>query len=224
MAVAVVVMVLAGCTDGATSAAAPADAPSTSASVAGRPAPEPTACGDSPTDPGLRAELLQMAADDQAERTGEGLPEGTKLPPPRDHSRTARLREVVDDQGWPSCAEVGEDGASAAWLVAQHADFDVAFQERVVNLMTEQVAQGLADATELAYLTDRVAVNLGQPQRYGTQVRCAGGEPRPATPLADESSLPERRRAVGLGTLDQYYASLAMMCEQEANEGSVPGP
>ena len=33
-------------------------------------------------------------------------------------------------------------------------------------------AAGEADRGELAYLTDRVAANAGQPQTYGTQMGC----------------------------------------------------
>jgi hypothetical protein len=221
----VAVVLLAACSAGEPTAPAPSpEAPSEATVAAPVPAPEPTACGTVPADPALREELLQMEADDQAERTGEGLPAGTRLPPPRDRSRTARLAEVVDARGWPSCADVGEDGASAAWLVAQHADFDVVFQERVVALMTERVQQGLADATELAYLEDRVAVNSGDAQRYGTQVRCVDGAPQPATPLVDEAAVDEVRRVVGLGSLEQYYAGLTLQCEQEENAGAVEGP
>jgi hypothetical protein len=35
---------------------------------------------------------------------------------------------------------VGEDGAHAAWLLAQHADRDPAFQRRCLDLLTQAVA------------------------------------------------------------------------------------
>jgi hypothetical protein len=106
--------------------------------------------------------------------------------------------------------------------VAQHADFDVAFQRQVVELMTAAVAEGQADPTELAYLVDRVAVNSDEPQTYGTQIRCRAGEPAPATPILDPEGLDARRAGVGLGPLEEYYEELAMMCADEAAEGQQP--
>ena len=172
-------------------------------------------------DPALRAELLAMQRADQLERTGEGLPHGTVLPPSQDWSRTLRLKKVIAASGWPTIAAVGTDGASAAWLVAQHADFDPDFQEQVVGLMTPLVARGQADPTDLAYLVDRVAVNRVRPQTYGTQIRCRAGKPTPATPITDAASVDTRRAAVELGTLAQYYGELAMMCAEIGDEQPV---
>jgi len=165
-------------------------------------------------DPALRAELLAMQRADQLERTGEGLPPGTPLPPWQDFSRTQRLKKIIAASGWPTIAAVGTDGASAAWLVAQHADFDPDFQEQVVGLMTPLVARKQADPTDLAYLVDRVAVNRGRPQTYGTQIRCRSGKPAPATPITDPAGVDTRRAQVELGPLAQYYAELAPMCSE----------
>lgn len=37
---------------------------------------------------------------------------------------------MLDEHGWPTQDLVGEQASSAAWLLAQHADFDVALQRR----------------------------------------------------------------------------------------------
>lgn len=172
----------------------------------------------------VREELLAMRQADQRERTGEGLPPGTKLPPMRDYSRSVRLREIIARYGWPASDLVGRDGAEAAWLIAQHSDFDVDFQERAAALMRSAVAAGTADPTDLAYLEDRVAVNRGRPQRYGSQVRCRDGRPDPATPLADPAAVDRLRAQVGLGALAEYHRELALMCSQEQAEGAQPAP
>jgi hypothetical protein len=161
-----------------------------------------------------------MGLEDQAERAGNPeLPPGTKLGPPQDHARAVRLKEIVARVGWPTFDLVGRDGASAAWLVAQHADFDVPFQEQARDLLAAAVEAGQGDPTELAFLTDRVAVNTGTPQTYGTQVRCQAASPAPATPLVDEAGVDDLREQVGLGTLAAYYDELAMMCANEEMEG-----
>ena len=172
------------------------------------------------THPELRDELLEMMAADQLERTGGGLPQGTPVPPSQDYVRALRLEQIVEEHGWPTFAMVSEDGSTAAWVIAQHADFDVDLQFRFLSLVEAAVEDGQADVTEMAYLWDRVAVNRDLPQRYGSQVRCRQGEPMPATPIEDADEVDLRRAEVGMSSLDVYYEELAMMCAQEDAEGA----
>ncbi|HZC99212.1 MAG TPA: DUF6624 domain-containing protein [Actinomycetes bacterium] len=181
------------------------------AGVAGCSGREPGAGGGVEADgAALRRELLAMRDADQAERTGK-QPGSVET----DRARAERLRQILDQHGWPTPKLVGVDGVSAAWLIAQHADFDVEFQRRVLELMRRAVAAGDADPSELAFLEDRVAVNTGRPQRYGTQVRCRNRRPAPATPIADPAKVDERRGAVGLEPLRDYLAKLEDDCARE---------
>jgi hypothetical protein len=146
-------------------------------------------------DDALRAELLELRDADQAFRAhmNELMEE--------EHARTRRIREIISAHGWPGRSLVGEDGASAAWLLAQHADDDPEFQQRALELMRAAVDAGDADAGELAYLTDRVLVAQGKPQLYGTQFGVSGPQP-----IEDEAHLDERRAAVGLEPFADYAA------------------
>ena len=108
---------------------------------------------------------------------------------------------------------VGIDGGTAAWLIAQHADFDVEYQERM-RLMRPLVNAGEADASEMAYLVDRVAVNNGEPQGYGTQIGCGPDGAEPAK-IADEANVDDRRAEVGLDPLADYLAEIDEMCATE---------
>ena len=64
-----------------------------------------------------------------------------------------------------------------------------------------------------AYLTNRVAVAAGEDQRYGTQMRCTeDGSPAPATPIADESTVDERRADAGLPPLADYVDEMTTIC------------
>lgn len=148
---------------------------------------------------------------DQAERTGQA-PGGVET----DRARAERLKEIIDEHGWPTIDLVGRDGASAAWLIAQHADFDVALQERALELMREALDDDQVDPVDVAYLEDRVAVNRGRPQTYGTQIRCMDGRPQPATPIRGEAGVDARRKEVGLDPLEDYYAELEEACAAEA--------
>ena len=117
--------------------------------------------------------------------------------------------------GWPTRTLVGDDGATAAWAIAQHSDLDPKFQRQMLELMRAAVAAGEADRGELAYLTDWVAANAGQPQTYGTQMGCGeDGKPK-LVPLAEPDRVDELRAEAGLPTLEEYLAELPR---------SVPSP
>lgn len=157
----------------------------------------------------LRGELLRMAEDDRRTREellGAGrLPRDGYAPAMREvHERNnARMREIVAARGWPGRGLAGEDGCEAAWLVVQHAVLDAEFQGACLPLLEAAVASGEAPAWQLAYLLDRVRLARGEPQVYGTQyVPGAGGKSVPWA-IEDPEGVDERRRAVGLPTLEE---------------------
>ena len=171
---------------------------------------------EDPADPGLRDELLEMLVQDQAVRTGIAPPGDDRtedelfaaMDAVDDHNQS-RLEEIFDQHGWPGWMLVGRDGSTAAWAIVQHADLDLAFQERGLALLTEAVAAGDASKGDLAYLTDRVLVAKGEEQEYGTQWGSdAEGEPEPRTPIRDEANVDARRAEAGLSTLAEYLEEL----------------
>jgi hypothetical protein len=117
------------------------------------------------------------------------------------------MKTIVAEQGWPGRSLVGEDGAAAAWLLVQHADLDVDFQERCLTLMEAAVEAGEARPSHWAYLVDRVRVNRKQLQVYGTQFIDRGQGPMPQA-IEDQAHVDERRKSVGLGTLAEYAETM----------------
>lgn len=155
----------------------------------------------------LHDELIGMFERDQAAL--KGLPQADTP-----EQRTARLKEIVQEHGWPTFDLVGKDGENAAWLIAQHSDLDLAFQQEALELLRAAVADGQASPGNLAYLEDRVAVAKGDPQTYGTQTRCGADGPVPATPIRDEAGVDERRAASGLQPLADYLSEMAAICAE----------
>lgn len=155
----------------------------------------------------LTAELQEMFDADQAERMGESSGNNDK-------ARTDRLAEIIDEHGWPTFDLVGKQGATAAWTIAQHADHDVDFQKRALALMEEALAEDQVDPTEWAYLVDRVAVNEGRPQVYGTQGGCVGAQAE-IGPVEDEANVEARRAEVGLQPLADYLAEFSAVCAED---------
>ena len=190
-----------------------------------------------PTQPKLREELIEMEDKDQEAREAmiqamgaagfnpsepdsgskpeviKAMMETQKAVLEIDRVNRDRLREIVSEHGWPGATLVGKDGASAAWLLTQHADSDRDFQKEMLNLM-KLAHPGEVEAKNIAYLVDRVLVGEGKPQWYGTQM---GNDFQP-----DNIEFPEdvnrRRAAVGMGTLEEYLefakASYQKMAEQ----------
>lgn len=170
----------------------------------------------------LRKELLAMMAEDQAVRTGVAPPGDDRTPEELraawdqvDAANAVRMREILDQYGWPGWSLVGEDGAEAAWVLIQHADFHLDLQKRGLAMLEAAVEAEDASPGDLAYLTDRVLVAEGKPQVYGTQVRIDDdGNITPSTPIEDEDNVDERRAAAGLGTLDEYYEEMRGFIEE----------
>lgn len=160
----------------------------------------------------LAAELTRMADEDQ--RVRKSLPPNASAPSafdwPRamemariDVANTDRLREIVDEHGWPGRSLVGAEGAEHAWLLAQHASMQLDFQRRVLKLLAAAVADGEATPRQLAYLTDRVRMLEGKEQIYGTQyIRDENGH-RVPFPIEDAAHVDQRRAEVGLAPLGE---------------------
>lgn len=130
-----------------------------------------------------------------------------------DRAHALELRAMLEELGrWPGHELVGAEGADAAWLLAQHADHDRAFQEFALGLLEHAVEAGQAPGMHLAYLEDRVLVGQGKPQRYGTQARLEDGT-IVFHPIDDPEGVDARRSSLGMPPLATYRAQLERMYE-----------
>ena len=162
--------------------------------------------------PALRRQLLAMMDEDQAARDAwlaalkdAGVAKARGLAVQAgDRRHSQALRAALAEYGWPSRHLVGDDGAHAAWVLAQHADLELALQKDALARMKPLVETHEVAAADYAYLYDRVAVAEHRPQLYGTQFD--GAEP---FPIADAAHVDERRRAIGLDTLAAYKKVIA---------------
>jgi hypothetical protein len=164
----------------------------------------------------LRRELLVRCDEDQRVRQLVSIPKDGSMPrlPDQvaaewqrvDQDNTRWLGELLATRGWPGRTLVGEGGAQAAWLLAQHAD-DPVQQRAFLDALRGAVAQGEASPAHLAYLEDRVRVRAGKLQLYGTQFTVTGGELGPF-PIEDPQRLDERRAEAGLEPFAVYEARM----------------
>ena len=178
-----------------------------------------------PTNPELREELLRRRTTDQSARTTimealdrRGLEWNETALSHRaikplvekmqqvDAENRRWLETVVDKQGWPLISQVGKSGAQGAFMIAQHATADRAFQKKCLALM-QAAPKGEVALPDVALLTDRVLLADGKKQKYGSQVERRNGKwvPRPTT---EPDRLDVRRAEMGLPPMEQYLKLL----------------
>lgn len=153
-------------------------------------------------EPKLREELLERKEKDQEARKASPF-DGARCIKV-DQENTARMKKIVEAHGWPGKSLVGTDGAFAAWLLVQHADADPEFQAYCLELMKDAYKSDEVRGVDLAYLTDRVLVNRGKKQLYGTQFWTPPLGKLQPRPIEDEAKLDERRVKMGLGPFREY--------------------
>lgn len=109
---------------------------------------------------------------------------------------------VIREHGFPGYDMVGE---SRFWLLLQHADLDPEFQIYALSELKKQVDKNNASKDDYCYLIDRVMLNTGQSQVYGTQVsyKLSTGQALPRN-LEKPSEVNIRRAAMDLDPIENY--------------------
>jgi hypothetical protein len=88
-----------------------------------------------------------------------------------DSSNQIEVKKIFKTYGYPTKTMVGQTSNHNFWLLVQHCDKDIRFQESVLTAMQKLVYKNECPKQDFAYLTDRVKINKGEPQIYGTQVQ-----------------------------------------------------
>ena len=130
------------------------------------------------------------------------------------------VQRILDVSGYPTYARVGRESAQHYFLLVQHSDFAPAFQQRALKRMRREVRRRQASGQQYAYLVDRIAINRGQPQVYGTQVLMSANTT--VKPCVAPAQLNKRREAVGLEPIEAYLkkcnAAFYEMNPQQRNQ------
>ncbi|MEZ4722456.1 MAG: DUF6624 domain-containing protein [Flavobacteriales bacterium] len=115
------------------------------------------------------------------------------------------LVELFERHGFIGFDKAGTNGSHDFWLLMQHQDRYTEFQEEVLAAMETEVDKGNADAQNYAYLTDRVLVNSGRPQLFGTQMELNEEQTSFVPRTCEEpEKLNERRAGMGLPPIEDY--------------------
>ena len=117
-----------------------------------------------------------------------------------------KIKVLYSKYGYLGFDEVGKENTIKFWLPIQHADNDVEFQKKMLNVLRKEIKKNNAEKNSYALLEDRVAINSNQKQRFGTQVTYnKDGQAIPKNGLVDSFNVDKLRSEYGLPTYKDYY-------------------
>lgn len=165
----------------------------------------------------LQMELIRMYVDDQAARGNimEDIVTKYNLDTTQitqngavgiDERNRKRLKAIFAEYGFPTRKLVGRDAMFGVFLMIQHADEDKEWQKSQLKNIEKAVTNGDLDGQSYAYLYDRIKINSGKPQLYGTQFAKVDpiNEVVELAETKDLSGLNKRRRLLGMMPVDVY--------------------
>ena len=165
----------------------------------------------------LQIELISMYVDDQASRgnlmedviSKYGL-DTTGIARENeggvDRRNRNRLKEIINEVGFPNKKMVGKDAMDGIFFIVQHSDGDKEWQKSQLPKIESAVKNGDMEGQDYAYLYDRIKINSGEKQLYGTQF--LNVDPVLKTfELAnteDIDNLDKRRMEIGMMPIEMY--------------------
>lgn len=156
-----------------------------------------------------KKELLAMEQEDQDFRRAalsEGRLFNCQEAAELSKKHVEKLREIIQQFGWPTEHNFGKEYAHAAWLIAQHANHDIQFQKESLAIIADLTLKDTPAPHDqvanihFAYLFDRILVNEKKEQCFGTQYDKNGK----LLPIKNSDQVDERRNKIGLMPLKDY--------------------
>lgn len=120
------------------------------------------------------------------------------------------IGSFLDRCGWPKGLSAEEN--NTIFLVIDHAD--TAFMAKYFPILKLQANQGIVAKRDLATLQDRMQLRSGKKQTYGTQTLKTGNIVT-IWPIDDPQNLDERRKEIGLLTMNEYIELLKKTYQAE---------
>jgi len=123
-----------------------------------------------------------------------------------DERNRNRLKEIFKEFGFPNSKLIGRDAMQGIFFIIQHSDGDKEWQKLQLYNIEKAVENGDMVGQKYAYLYDRIKINSGEKQLYGTQF--AKVDPINKTvELADTENvkdLDKRRMKIRMMPIDMY--------------------
>ena len=120
-----------------------------------------------------------------------------------DSTNLAAVSHILDTYGWLS--GLSDEANNAIFLVIDHSDLKT--MNKYIRLFHDAVDKGYLSMNDLVTMEDRMLMNAGKPQKYGTQAYSVNENGKPVIyiwPVEDPDKLDALRKSVGLMPIDSY--------------------
>ncbi len=127
-----------------------------------------------------------------------------------DNKSAKIIASIIDKYGWLGKDKIGEQGNQTLFLGIQHID-NLKIQTEYLPILEKAVKSGDAKAWHYAFLKDRILMNKGEKQIYGTQV-IISSKPKNSyiVPLQNPDKVDEFRKNIGLEPLEEYLKEMGL--------------
>lgn len=117
----------------------------------------------------------------------------------------SNCKNILNNYGYPMMDLVSKRTSHNFWILIQHCDADIELQMKALSGLRKGLKKGVAIKSNYAYLLDRVRVNLGKKQVFGTQVyRNKEGKYIPY-PIRDSLNVNNKRQKYNIDwTIEEY--------------------
>jgi hypothetical protein len=119
-----------------------------------------------------------------------------------DTSNLESVKQILDKCGMPTLVTAGKKGMTAIWLVIQHTDGET--RKSYFPMLLEASKKGDLERQDIALMQDRMLMDAGKPQLYGSQVIMKNGVNYELYELKDHKTVDQRRAIMGMGPLADY--------------------
>nr|WP_315147783.1 DUF6624 domain-containing protein [uncultured Flavobacterium sp.] len=120
-----------------------------------------------------------------------------------------KIKKIYSKYGYLGYDKIGKEYSRKFWITIQHADNDIKFQQEMLKELAKEIDKNNAEKSNYAMLEDRIAINLNQKQRFGSQVTYnKAGQAIPKNGLIDSLNVDNLRINYNLPPFKEYYNSL----------------
>jgi hypothetical protein len=133
---------------------------------------------------------------DQEHRASDGMD------PDMDEINLGYVIQIIDKCGMPTLETAGKKGMTAVWLVIQHSDEQT--RKTYFPMLLEAARKGDLERQDIALMQDRMLMETGKPQLYGSQVIMENGVNYELYDLKEPETVDQRRAIMGMGPLIDY--------------------
>ena len=120
-----------------------------------------------------------------------------------DSTNLIAVSHILDTYGWPT--GLSDAANKAIFLVIDHSDLKT--MNKYIGLFRDAVEKGYLSMNDLVTMEDRMLMNDGKPQKYGTQAYSLVEDSKTVIyiwPVEDPDKLDALRKAVGLMPIQSY--------------------